>query len=93
MSDYFTAKLLCPDRNVLGITTLGGSTNAKKIILSLFDSVLICADNDATGMLNATKWKRFLTSYNKSASVFLPPQGKKDITDAFVFNLKLAYLK
>jgi len=91
VSDYFTAKILCPDRNVLGVTTLGGSSSAKKILLSLFDSFLICSDSDSTGIINSSKWKRLLNSYNKSVSVFLPPTGAKDITESFIFNLKLAY--
>ena len=89
VSDYFTAKLLCPNRNVLGITTLGGSAKAKVILLNLFDSFLICADNDSTGLTNAHRWKRFLTNYNKSVSIFTPSSSYKDITDNFIFNLKL----
>lgn len=93
VSDYFTAKILCPDRNVLGVTTLGGSSAARKILLSLFNSFCICADNDATGLRNATNWKQFLQRYNKSVTIFTPPAGFKDITDSFIFNLKLAYLQ
>lgn len=91
VSDYFTAKILCPARNVLGVTTLGGSSAAKKILLALFDSFLICSDSDSTGLTNSSKWKRFLMMYNKQVSIFLPPTGCKDITESFIFNLKMAY--
>lgn len=94
VSDYFTAKLLEPKRNVLGVTTLSGSTTAKKILINLFDNFLICADNDATsskntGVSNAYNLKKFLESFGKSVTIFTPQVGFKDITDNFVFNLKL----
>lgn len=88
VSDFFSVKLLLPYRNVLGVTTLGGSKNAKALLVNLFDSFLICTDNDSTGLKNASNWKHFLEGYNKQVNIFSPPTGK-DITDTFVFNLKL----
>lgn len=94
VSDYFTAKLLCPQNNVLGVTTLGGSTNAKKILLNLFNKFIICSDNDVkgsinTGLNNAQNWKKFLSSFGKSVSIFIPQTGCKDITENFIKILKL----
>ena len=88
VSDFFSVKLLCPYRNVLGVTTLGGSRNAKALLLNLFDTFTICADNDETGLKNAARWKNFLESYGKQVNIFSSPLGK-DITDSFIFNIKL----
>ena len=66
--------------------------NAKKILISLFDSFLVCADADNSGRSVSFGWKKLLESYNKSVTIFTPPVGSKDITESFVLNLKLAYL-
>lgn len=94
VSDFFTAKLLCPNSNVLGVTTLGGSSLAKLLLLNLFNKFIICSDNDSntsknTGLNNSFNWKSFLQSYNKTVQVFLPLYPHKDISDNFIFNLKL----
>ena len=94
VSDYFTAKLLCPNINVLGITTLSGSEVAKTILLNLFNKFIICADNDTTaevntGMRNAQNLSNLLKEYNKSVKIFTPQTGFKDITDNLIYCLKL----
>ena len=95
VSDFFTAKLNNPDKNVLGITTLGGNHKAREILLNLFDHFTICADNDVdsstkvTGLANAMKWKTLFKSYNKECIIHLPECGK-DITDEFFIKLNLA---
>lgn len=84
VSDYFTAKLLCPDSNVLGFTSLGGSSAAKAIVLSLFDKIVYCADNDEAGLTAGMKVKAFLESYGKSVRIFTAPTPYKDITEALM---------
>lgn len=89
VSDYFTAKRLCPERNVLGVTTLSGSRVAKAVLVNLFDEFTICADNDAaavrnTGTANADRFRAFLESYGKRVVVFVPKDGYKDISDNFI---------
>jgi len=86
VSDYFSAKFLCPDRNVLGVTTLGGSKIAKTILVNMFDEFCICSDNDTkgernTGFTNANKFKQFLEEYNKRVYIFIPVTGYKDVSD------------
>lgn len=94
VSDYFTAKLLCPQNNVLGVTTLGGSDNAKRILINLFNKFIICSDNDFgakknTGVNNSQNWRNFLTTYNKSVNIFLPELSCKDITENLIRNINL----
>lgn len=94
VSDYFCARLLFPNVNVLGVTTLTGSVVAKSILLSLFDDYTIISDNDSnkvlnTGLTSSFKLKSFLQSYGKNVSVVLP-DSKLDLSDEFVFNLKLS---
>lgn len=89
VSDYFTAKYLCPNNNVLGVTTLGGSKVARAILISMFDEFIICSDNDTksernTGMTNSSKFKMFLEKYNKKVYIFIPSAGYKDISDNFI---------
>ena len=86
VSDYFSAKFLCPDRNVLGVTTLGGSKTAKTILVNMFDEFCICSDNDTkgernTGFTNANRFKQFLEGYNKRVYIFIPVTGYKDVSD------------
>ena len=86
VSDYFSAKFLCPDRNVLGVTTLGGSRIAKMILVNMFDTFCICSDNDTkgernTGLTNSNKFKMFLEGYNKRIYIFIPETGYKDVSD------------
>lgn len=89
VSDFFSAKLLCPDRNVLGITNVGGSVNARSILVNLFDSFLFCADSDDTGRSNVIKWKEFLRPYGKKVSIFMVPPGCKDVSESLIKNLKM----
>lgn len=88
VSDYFTAKLLLPKCNVLGVTQLGGSKNAKKMLISLFNEVTILADNDVAGLANANRWSLFLSEYGIKTNMWQSSIGK-DITDEFIFNLRL----
>lgn len=90
VSDYISTKLLKPNTNVLGVTTLGGSALAKKILVSIFDRFVVIADNDETGVSNAMRWKKFLESYNKKVKIWKTSNSRfKDITDQFLFNLRL----
>lgn len=89
VSDYFTAKRLCTNENVLGVTTLGGSRVAKAVLVNLFDEFTICSDNDAlaarnTGMANSDRFRAFLESYGKRVRVFVPADGYKDISDNYI---------
>lgn len=93
VSDFFTVKMYCPNNNVLGVTTLSGSHDAKQILISFFDEFIICADNDSTaqrntGLLNAQNFKRFLESFNKKVKIVTPQYPHKDMTDNFIFNLR-----
>lgn len=91
VSDYISAKLCLPDRNVLGVTTLGGSKIAKKIIVSLFDDVLVLSDKDSAGLNTAYyRWKSLCQSQGVSCNIWRTSSPSfKDITDEFIFNLKL----
>lgn len=93
VSDYFTAKTLCPESNVLGVTTLTGSHTAKAILVNMFDTYIICTDNDTgkernTGYTNSSRFREFLESYGKTVNIFLPSDGYKDISDNFIGKLK-----
>lgn len=93
VSDYFTAKILCPDKNVLGVTTLTGSHTAKAILVNLFDSYILCSDNDSgkernTGIMNSSKFREYLESYHKDVKIFLPADGYKDISDNYIAKLR-----
>lgn len=95
VSDYFTARFLCPNRNVLGVTTLGGNKTAKTILVNMFDEFCICSDNDTkgernTGYTNSSRFKSFLESYGKKVYVFLPQSDCKDISDNL---FKIIYYK
>lgn len=88
VSDYITAKMCYPDKNVLGVTTLGGSRFAKAILINCFDVFTFIADNDNTGIKNVFRWKQFLTNYGKDVNIIQPEASFKDVTDEFIFNLK-----
>lgn len=88
VSDFFTTKLLNPDLNVLGVTVLSGSFETLKVLANLFDDFTIVADNDRTGLSNANRFKSKLQPYGK-VSIVTPDLPHKDITDMFMFNLKL----
>lgn len=94
VSDFITMKLCFPSHNVLGFTSLGGSIKATKIILSLFDTIIVCSDNDMrsgrnTGVLNAIRLRKFYQSYNKDVVVVLPKYGCKDMTEQFLEDLRV----
>ncbi len=94
VSDFFTMKIKYPHNNVLGFTTLSGSRTAKQIIINLFDQFLVCSDNDAnsdtnTGVINSSRISNFLRMFGKSVKVIMPETGFKDMTEQFVFELKL----
>lgn len=93
VSDYFTAKILCPESNVLGVTTLTGSHVAKTILVNMFDTFTICTDNDTgkernTGYTNSSRFREFLESYGKTVNIFLPADGYKDISDNFIGKMR-----
>lgn len=87
VSDFITVKLTHPQMNVLGMTTLSGSTLSKKLVCSLFDKICIVADNDSTGISNAHKMRKFYESYGKACKVIMSESGFKDITEQFMFEL------
>lgn len=93
VSDFITVKLLYPNMNVLGLTTLSGSRISKKIVCSLFNRICIVSDNDTdksnnTGLSNTQRMYKFFTAKGKKVSIKLPSSGFKDITDEFIFELK-----
>lgn len=92
VSDFITVKLTHPNMNVLGLTTLSGSTLSKRIISTLFDKVCIVSDNDIkgdanTGVSNATRMMKFYKSLGKQVKVIVPDTGFKDITDQFIYEI------
>lgn len=90
VSDYISAKLCMPDKNILGVTQLGGSHNAKQILVSMFDNIIICSDNDTAGLNSAFKWKTLFDKFNIKSTIWQPSFKQfKDLTDEFLFNLKL----
>lgn len=91
VSDYFTAKLLLPNSNVLAFTTLGGSSLSKTLVLSLFNSITLIQDNDSTGRSNSTNLSTFFKSYNKSVYIFSPPVYK-DLSESFIQSLKFSLI-
>ena len=93
VSDYFTAKIICPESNVLGVTTLTGSHIAKTVLVNLFDTFTICTDNDTgkeynTGYANSSRFREFLESYGKTVKIFLPSDGYKDLSDNFIGKMR-----
>lgn len=91
VSDFITTKLLYPHRNVIGLTTLSGTSLSKYIITSLFKNIVLITDNDPqshTGLLNAQKMLHYYTSRGKNVKIQMPKYGHKDITDQFLFELR-----
>jgi len=94
VSDYFTIKLTHPTMNVLGLTTLGGSLQTKKLISALFNRICIVSDNDYnskinTGLENSSRMRKFYESLGKKVKVLLPEPGFKDITEQFISDLAI----
>lgn len=81
VSDYFTAFLLFKDTDldVLGLTKLGGNNFSKSFILSVYKNIFIIADNDGTGIKNASNMSMFYKSYGKKVKIIIPQA--KDLTD------------
>lgn len=95
VSDYISAKLAYPDKNILGFTTLGGNKVAKTIVGSLFENFVIFADNDSgkeinTGVANSLKMKSWFESLGKRVRIELPVSGNKDLTQQFISDLRFS---
>lgn len=88
VSDGISAMLLLPSKNVLAITNLGGSQTARKIIISLFDSVTIIHDNDQAGRQGLQRWTSFLRSFNIKVDSWTP-DGCKDLTEALIKSYRI----
>lgn len=97
VSDFMSARMLCPKDNVLGLTTLSGNKVAKSILLNLFDRFLVISDNDIskqamnkmnTGLRNSLSLGNFLKSNGKSVRVYYPT--RKDISDELMMAIRLA---
>ena len=91
VSDFITTKYLLPSHNVLGITNLGGSSLAKRLLISLFTHIYIVADNDATGIRNAMNYRKFFSNYGISTTIETFPPCK-DITEYLLRHFKLSTL-
>lgn len=92
VSDFLTMKMCYPRLNVLGLTTLGGSTKAIKIVCSLFDRILMVCDNDSgkevnTGMLNGMRIKETFTSVGKEVNLLYAESPNKDVTQQMLNEL------
>lgn len=97
VSDYLSASMVFGDRNVLGLTSLGGNKAAHKIVCALFDSITYVSDNDMSGDINtgiraAGRVMDFYRSMGKSVSVLLPAVGYKDFTEEFMGRLSARVL-
>lgn len=81
ISDYFTAFLMFRDFpvDVIGLTKLGGNKYTKSFILSVYSSIYIIADNDATGISNASRMMSLYKSYGKHCKIIIPQA--KDLTE------------
>lgn len=94
VSDYLSAKMIWPERNVLGFTTLGGSRKARKIICSLFDQITyICDDDNHKGVVNTGlraggRVVQFYRRYGKDVRLLLPSVGYNDLTEEFMSKLR-----
>lgn len=94
VSDYITAKLLYPNDNILGMTTLSGSTKSKLIYTTLFDDFVLLSDNDTskeknTGVTNTMNMRKSLVEEGKTVKVEMPDYRFKDITENFIQQLKI----
>ena len=91
VSDFISAKLCLPNKNVLGVLNLGGSSVAKKILISLFTNVVIISDRDSTGLSNASHWRRIFSRFSIKSSIwFTSDPAFKDFTDEFLYNLRFS---
>lgn len=93
VSDFLSAKMVYPDRNVLGFTTLGGSRRATKIICSLFDDITYICDDDSgksvnTGLRAGGRLLQFYRNQGKSVRLLLPSAGYNDFTEEFMARLR-----
>ena len=93
VSDFLSARMVFPDRNVLGFTTLGGTRKANRIICSLFDEITYFCDNDVgkevnTGLRAAGRLLQFYQGLGKSFRMVLPAVGYNDFTEEFMDKLK-----
>jgi hypothetical protein len=96
VSDYLSAKMCFPDRNVLGFTSLAGNRKATHIVLSLFDDISYCCDNDFgkeinTGFRAGSKVQSFYSSYGKRVTLMFPDMPFNDLTEQFLSNLKFRF--
>lgn len=94
VSDYLSAVMVYPGRNVLGFLTPGGSRKALRVVLSLFDDITYCADNDFasssgfnTGQRVGARVVHFFRQYGKSVRLWSPSYPNKDLTDEFMAGL------
>lgn len=93
VSDFLSFKMCYPSLNVLGFTTLGGNLKSTKILLALFDEIILVSDNDFgkeknTGLINAMELKSYYEGKGKKVSVLFPTTPHKDITQQILFELK-----
>lgn len=89
VSDFMSLKLMRmvtnpDDCNVLGVTKLGGDTNARRLLLTLFDNYTIMADDDVTGLKNAASFRQWLIQNGKTVKLTKPMAGSKDISAEFL---------
>lgn len=89
VSDFMSLKLMRmitnpDDCNVLGVTKLGGDTNARRLLLTLFDNYTIMADDDVTGLRNAASFRQWLVQNGKTVKLTKPMAGCKDISAEFL---------
>lgn len=93
VSDYFSARLVFPSFNVLGLTTLSGSFKAKCIYMNLFDSFTLFSDNDFkkdnVGIKSGFMLRKNLTDLGKKVQLVIPETPHNDLTDNFIFRLKV----
>lgn len=94
VSDYLSASLAFPARNVLGFLSPGGSRRALRVVLSLFDDVTYCCDNDCgsssgvnTGQRIGARVVHFFKRHGKSVRLWSPSYPHKDLTDEFMASL------
>lgn len=94
VSDYLVTKMLYPEMNVLGNTTLTGNGMAKFINVNLFNKFIIVSDNDSgkefnTGLNAANNLKAFFEGYGKEAIVHI--MDDKDILNYVYQSYKLMH--
>ena len=92
VSDFIAVKIMSTQKNVLGLTKLSGSSEARKILVALFDLFTIFGDNDLsvegkqvnTGVTNMSRLSKFLREHNKKVRIIIPAGGHKDMAEVFV---------